>query len=135
MTTTKAIQQLIERAGITLTAKQTARNPHMDESRDMDHWRCVLRRGKKTMVVYFSKGYGYKGAAPKVDEVLDCLASDAAGFENAQSFEDWCSEYGYDTDSRKAERAYKAVERQASRLAKVLSVEDYDALLWHTERL
>lgn len=32
-------------------------------------------------------------------------------------------------------RAYKTIERQAARLKEVLGVEDYDSLLWNTERL
>jgi hypothetical protein len=72
---------------------------------------------------------------PKLADVLDCLASDAAGFENAQSFEDWAAEYGYDTDSRKAEKVYRTVERQAKQLRRVLGDEGYNALLWDIERL
>lgn len=128
------LSEFIEQAGVSMTAESTYRNPHMDDRQDMDHWRCVLRRGRKSMVVYFSKGIGHHGAEPTVEEVLDCMASDASGVENARSFEDWCGEYGYSADSRKAERTYKTIERQAKRLKDVLGNEDYDVLLWHTER-
>jgi hypothetical protein len=39
---------------------------------------------------------------PESVDVIQSLLSDATG----ESFESWCSELGYDTDSKKAERAY-----------------------------
>lgn len=49
----------------------------------------------------------------KPEEIIDSLISDTWGYENADGFEDWAGEYGYDTDSRKAERIYEAVKKQA----------------------
>ena len=84
--------------------------------------------------LYFSKGIGHKGAPPTLDEVLDCLAVDAAGIENATCFEDWAEDLGYDTDSRKAERAYNTVKEQAKKLRSLLGKEAYEELLWEVER-
>jgi hypothetical protein len=72
---------------------------------------------------------------PTLGEVLDCLASDAASVDNARSFEDWASDFGYDTDSRKAKRTYKTCEKQAAKLKALLGDEAYEQLLYHTERL
>jgi len=45
--------------------------------------------------------------------------------------EDWCAEYGYDTDSRKAERTFRAVERQTKALKRMLgSTEAFDAVIF-----
>ncbi len=85
------------------------------------------------MTTIFSMGFGHNGHEPKAAEVLSCLASDAAGFDNAQSFEDWADEYGYDADSRKAEKIYKAVEKAAHRLRAFLGDSAYETLLFHTE--
>lgn len=65
-------------------------------------------------------------------EVLN--ASDAAGVENATSFEDWCEEYGYDTDSRCAERTFKACKHATERLKNFLGNDLYETLLWKIER-
>jgi hypothetical protein len=43
---------------------------------------------------------------PKFADVLHSLVSDAGAIDHA-SFEDWASEYGYDTDSRKGEAIYR----------------------------
>jgi hypothetical protein len=72
--------------------------------------------------------------APEVADVLDCLASDASGVENSRDFEEWCSEYGYDTDSRKAEKTYRICAAQAEQLKSFLGEDLYKQLLWDTER-
>ncbi len=131
MTTMK---EFIEQNKITLTSERTDSNPNMDDSSKMDHWKCTLRQPDgRRMTVTFSKGSGHHGEEPEAAEVLDCLASDSSGIENAQSFEDWCGEYGYDTDSRKAEKIFKTCERQAEKLKAFLG-HLYKTLLWETER-
>jgi hypothetical protein len=128
--------EFIAQHGITATAERAERNPNMDDDKHpMDHWRVRLARPGKRLTVYFSMGTGHHGKAPEAADVLDCLASDAAGFENARSFEEWCDEYGYDTDSRKAHRTFKVIERQAQRLEKFIGADEYQALLFDTERL
>jgi hypothetical protein len=129
------MSEFIKAHGITATAESTDRNPSMDSDTPMDHWRVRLQRPGKRMTVYFSMGSGHHGKAPEVADVLDCIASDSAGIENAQSFEDWASDYGYDTDSRKAHRTFKVIERQAQRLEKFIGADEYQALLFDTERL
>lgn len=129
------IDEIITTSGITMTATQWHENPHIDDNQKMDHWRCILRHGRRRMTVYFSKGIGHKGTEPTIAEVLDCLASDASTVDNAQGFEDWASDLGYDPDSRKAERTFKAVQRQSDRLRDFLGDSLYRTLLWETERL
>lgn len=46
--------------------------------------------------------------------VFECLIIDAWGYLQAQSFEDWAGEYGYDTDSRKAEQMYRELEARTT---------------------
>jgi hypothetical protein len=86
------------------------------------------------MTVYFSKGYGHHGAEPTVREVLDCLASDAATYDNAKDFEDWCAEFGFDSDSRKAERTWKVIGKQRQSLERLLGPEAFNGLLYDVER-
>lgn len=153
------IEQFIERNRISLKADWTDHNPNMADSENMDHWKVTLARKDavprrtasgvdllkniKTvarMTLYFSRGYGNEGKDPTAEEVLDCLASDAAGIENAAGlltepdFEDWCSEYGFEADSRKAEQTFKACVHQARRLKTFLGDELYAQLLWDIER-
>ena len=49
---------------------------------------------------------GSTAVYPKLDDVLCCLLSDSEACD--LSFEEWCAEFGYDTDSRKALAVYEA---------------------------
>ena len=112
------------------------RNPNMEDVQNMDHWKVCLVRGKRRMTIYFSKGFGHGGDRPKAAELLECLASDTAGIENYKSdFATWCGEYGYDTDSRKAERTFDACLHAAGRLKRFLGDDLYEQLLWNTEAI
>jgi len=126
------IATYIERHGITMTAKHAGQT---SEGRDTkDNWRCVLtRKGGGKFRTPFGMGSGHAGKAPELADVLDCIASDCATVENAQGFEDWAGELGYETDSRAHEKIYKACLRQRDRLKAWLG-DDYDTLLWDTER-
>lgn len=70
---------------------------------------------------------------PTAEEVLDCLASEASAMD--QSFEDWASDFGYDVDSRKAEKAYNACREQGFALRKLLGYADFEILLNRVERM
>lgn len=135
MTTTIPLADFVAQHRVKMTAEWAAENPNMEGSDMMDNWKCVLSCGKRRMTLHFSKGTGHNGAEPTADEVLDCLASDASSVENARSFEEWASEYGYDTDSRKAEKIFKTCERQAEKLKQLLGDAAYEQLLWNTDRL
>lgn len=104
---------------ITMSAAQTNSNPNMTDD-TMDHWRCVLSRRegnqRKKLTIIFSMGMGHKGKAPKASNLLISLVRDASGVNDATSFEDWCREYGYDPNSHKAEKIFKACEREAKKL-------------------
>ncbi len=132
------MQQFIDGLGITMTTGRAISNPNMPDSDDMDHWTCTLSYKvpgqTRTLRIPYSCGLGHQGKAPSAADVLDTLASDATGYEAATGFEGWCAEFGYDTDSRKAERTYRALERQTRRLKQWLDPKVYETLL-DAERL
>jgi hypothetical protein len=132
----KTLRQFIEENKIRMTAARVDRNPNMsDMPAGSSHWKCVFFRGRSRMTVYFSMGPAHS-REPEVADVLDCLASDASGIENARSFEDWASEYGYDADSRKAKKIYKACVKQSEKLKKFIGSDElYQSLLFDTERM
>jgi hypothetical protein len=59
-----------------------------------------------------------RAVAPQAADVLYSLLLDSSAA--SQSFESWASEFGYDTDSRKAEATYRACQQNADKLARVL---------------
>ncbi|MGH8744723.1 MAG: hypothetical protein ACREUY_10645 [Burkholderiales bacterium] len=130
-----SLQAFISNTAITARVKRVSSNPNMDNmGAGARHWIMTLKAGRFSMRVPFSQGSAHT-VAPTVADVLNCLASDAAGFDNARDFADWCGEYGYDADSRKVERIYKTVAKQAGKLRAMLGNDNYATLLFNTERM
>ena len=136
-TQTIPLDQFITEQQLIMSVRPVRRNPHMQEQLPRNFECTIAFEGRgyhEPLTVYFSQGSAHK-KPPTLAEVLDCLASDASGVDNAQSFEDWANEYGYDTDSRKAEATYRACEKQAQELKALLGQDAYNQLLYSTERL
>lgn len=127
------MQEFIRHNSIRLSAERVDANPHMQDSQ-MDHYKCILRAGRSSLTVHFSKGFAHTGKPPTAEEVLDCLASDAASVENSPELQDWCSDLGYDPDSRKAEQIYNVIVAQAVKLKRLMGESVYKTLLWDIER-
>lgn len=71
--------------------------------------------------------------APTLDMVLSSLASDANAYLNADGFEGFCEDFGYDTDSRAAERTYNACKDVFLELTKLFGGDFGNELLACTE--
>lgn len=131
------LKAFVSRHHITASAEWADRNPNAEDgewAREANHYKVTLRRGRRRMTVYFSMGSALT-REPSAEDVLNSLSLDSAGVDNARSFEEWCGEYGYDIDSRKAERTYRVCQRQAEKLQQFLGMELYNVLLWQTEGL
>jgi len=101
------------------------------------HFRIRMRCGSHRMTIYWSQGSA-RPHSPTLADVLDCLASDAASYENARDFAEFTFEMGYNaTESglREAERIYKMMRKQSAQLRRLLGKSVYKALLWDTEKL
>ena len=131
------LQELIRKYRLRMESELTDRNPHMadDEwSRRATHWKCVIKRGRTKMTIFFSQGPAIVHE-PSLEEVLDSLGSDAGTYLNARGFEDWAVEYGYDPDSRRAETIWKAVGKQIADLRRLLGESGLEELAFKTERI
>src|SRR4030095_10369007 len=64
-----------------------------------------------------------KAAKVHAADVLGCCEMFAPS-----SFEDWCSDFGYDSDSRKAESIYRAVQEQAEDFQRMFTSEELTEL-------
>lgn len=100
-----------------------------DDFKNSDPWKVTLKYARAQMTIPFYKGAGHYGAEPTIEEVLDCLLMDYSSWDSANDFEDWANEFGYDTDSRKAEKIYKKVEKQSRRLKQFLGDDLLNKLL------
>lgn len=72
---------------------------------DYKYTREFMRSGR--MVAFKPEHFEQKRQAPNAHDVLATLTKN-----DPETFEDFCNNYGYDTDSRKAEKVYFAVQKE-----------------------
>lgn len=125
------VTEFVARHGVKMSVHRAVSNPHMQDDAwtlGATHWKVGLTKANRRMILYWSQGSAIRHE-PKIADVLDALASDASGIEGARDFADWASGYGYDVDSRKAEKTYRTVTRQAAALRRVLGDDAFGELL------
>lgn len=146
----QTIHDFILAHDIRMTATRIeARTDFQKEFRGASHWKCVFTmvdadEKRHCMTAEYSMGAAHDHRiGPRPGDVLDCLAMDAQSVRG-QGFEEWCEDFGYDSDSRKHEKTYKACCRTLAKLEKFFAGEQCtdqacgDALmelLERTERL
>lgn len=116
------------RFDIEMKATRIVKRPDLTSVNDpwyfrADHFKCVFTRKGKQMTAYFSQGEGFKGEPPTIGRVLESIHLDATSVDNV-SFEEWAQGFGYDPDSRKAERLYRACKRSARKMERFLHDRD-----------
>ena len=101
-------------------------NDDDDWRRRANPWTVQLRyKGRKYTFPFWT---GSLASEPSTFDALYCVLSDASGYDSADGFEDWASNYGYDTDSRKAEAIYSAVAKECSNVRRLLG-DDWDEFI------
>lgn len=94
-----------------------------DDQEPRDIYQITLRRGRNSFSVTFGQSIANAGIEPSSYDVLACLTKYEPG-----DFNNFCFEYGYYTDSRKAEKTYKAVIKEWDKVSKFFSEEELDVL-------
>lgn len=107
---------------------------HFDEDKEKrDVYKIILTRGNKSFVFKFGQSISNSGEkvdkkycngflvktkttrkAPTAYDVLSCLQKYDVG-----TFDDWCLNYGYYTDSRQALRTYLLVQKEAENVQRL----------------
>lgn len=90
--------------------------------------RATLAKGRRHIIGNSGHMIPTKEPIPTPDplDVLGCLFSDASATDS--TFEDWCGDLGYDTDSRKALATYEACRQTGLDLLRVLGAEHFEQL-------
>ena len=106
--------EFLDRFGIRLRVGEASDKapPWADGPHGYCH-RITLSRDGRRLSFYFwgSINDANLGKRPTAYDVLACIGSDL------RTFEEFCGEYGYDEDSRKALDTFKRVRKFADRLA------------------
>jgi hypothetical protein len=126
------LAKLVDQLGI--KASVTYGNNAPDNGDDWRHtaqpWtvKLTFKDGdqRRALTVPFWTGSGWT-REPDAADVLSSLVSDASSVENARSFEEWASDLGFDTDSRKAFATFQECERSAKRVRRFLG-DHFDAV-------
>lgn len=129
------IQNILADAGVTFSAKyltETTCGDVGDKPWQCDEWAVTFKNNKETFSTRYFTGLGHrtkprtkwdaaKPQAPNAADVLYSLTLDASA--EHESFPDWCSNYGYDEDSRKALAIYDKCVKTAKELRRVFTRE------------
>jgi hypothetical protein len=130
---TVTLDRLVERYDVEMTVVKIPDPPPWNEDKPYggQGWQCVILLDGRSLTTPFWQGSGHRAPSglpsrPKARDVLECLLSDASGAD--QSFEDWCGDYGYDTDSRRAYAQWNACVGQTAQL-KLLLADKFDRFM------
>lgn len=96
-----------EKTGTKLTVLYYEYKPMWSEKQSRYVFKCRLTRGRKSYTFEFGQSIANGSQEPTMYDVLACM-SKPCGID---TFEDFCDEFGYDYDSRRAERTWKGYQK------------------------
>jgi hypothetical protein len=106
-----------DRIGLTIKIGAPTYGKHFgDEDQERFIFPVTLLRGGKSYRLKFGQSLREKNTPPTAYDILACLTK-----YNPESFEFFCANYGYDTDSRKAEKVYKKVLKEWEGVQRIFS--------------
>jgi hypothetical protein len=113
--------------GTTYKATYKDHNFYFDEDKETrDIYRITLKNKKHRFSFTFGQSIvnsNYGNTPPSEYDVLAGLQKYEVG-----TFDDFCGNFGYDTDSRKAYKTYKAVMREWKNVEKLFTAEELEQL-------
>jgi len=104
---------------ITLNINSCDYKQHFADDKECRYvFNCTLKCNNKKYTFNFGQSIAAVDTEPTMYDVLTCLEKYEVG-----TFDDFCSNYGYDNDSIKAHKTYKAVAREYKNMLRVFGVE------------
>lgn len=89
-----------------------------DNGQQRNHFVVTLKQGKKRMSFdFFDSAYNYRNGKTEIT-AYDALTTCSSEINCPDTFEDFCSEFGYEEDSRKAEKTFRALKKFSDKLKK-----------------
>ena len=117
---TEQAEAFLKRHGLKFKAEYLEHGPHFDDDEkrgvERDIWRLSIKRGARGFSVRFGnslKESDHGNTPPTAYDLLTCLTKYDPG-----TFEDFCADFGYNEDSRRAEKTYKAVKREWAKVSR-----------------
>jgi hypothetical protein len=118
---TRALPDLLDAIGATIDWVPAESNPYWDPSSadQFHHYEVSLAIDGESMTFPYSTGRGHPYGSVNATDVFACLALDYLMADNCGSFEEFCAEYDYNEDSRRAERTYRSTRDMAQEFSRV----------------
>lgn len=102
---------------VKLKINRTTYGKHFVEDKESRYiFNCTLSRNVKRYTFNFGQSIAAGNVEPTMYDILATLTK-----YNPETFEDFCGEYGYNTDSIKALKTYKAVQREFNGVNRLFS--------------
>ena len=121
---TKACNIIADKFGIKLKVISSSYGKYFTDDKQNRHiFKLRLLRGRKSYTFNFGQSIAEGSNKPSLYDVLSCLQKYDVG-----SFEDFCSEFGYDEDSKSAEKIYKAVVKEYEAMSRLFTNEEIEVL-------
>jgi len=108
-----------------------------DDQDERPIYEITISRGKRNFTFDFGDSIAHLEEAQKHDKPIETLQGETPTNYNilaclqkydVGNFENFCSEFGYDSDSRKAEKIYKAVKNEFQNLQTLFSDDEMEVL-------
>jgi len=119
----KQAEETAKNLGIKLTVKSKEYKDHWNDGTKRWVFKLRLSRGRKSYSLDFGQSIAAGDKEPTMYDVLSCLQKYEIG-----SFEDFCGDFGYDEDSRSAEKTYKAVSKEYEAMSRMFTESELEQL-------
>lgn len=121
-------EKFCRKYGVKISARFIKYAPYfLDDKESRDIFRVTVSRGNKSFSIKFGQSLndstGNGANKPTAYSVLACITKDDPG-----TLEQFCSNFGYDTDSRKAEKIYKGVVKEWAKVSDFFTASEIEAL-------
>lgn len=120
----KAAYLIANAIGLSMKILSSEYKRHFVDDKQKRHvFKIRLSKGGKQYTFEFGQSIAEGNTEPTLYEVLACLTK-----HDPETFEDFCSEFGYDNDSRTAEKTYKAVCKEFNNIQRLFTEEELELL-------
>ena len=123
----KQARDFLNKTGVTMEIKFLYNGKHFDDDKERrDVYRITISKGTRSYTFKFGQSIAKSGLhlkAPTAYDILSCLQAYEVG-----SFKDFCSIFGYNTDSRRAEKTYNGVCQEYEKLCTIFTEDEMELL-------
>lgn len=123
----EAAELAAKELGFTIESTFSKHGKHfIDDKYNRDIYKVKIKRGKRSFTIEFGQSLNKSmnnRVRPTYYDVISCVQKYEVG-----SFENFCSDFGYDTDSRRAKKIYKAVCKEYNNMARLFNDEELEIL-------